>query len=79
LTRERTVYDASGERSDPRHATVEIHGEGGLYIKELISGDDGRTEPSLSGLLGVDADVTALDVTAVEGEEEPFERPEFFR
>lgn len=58
---------------------MEIHGEGGLYIKELISGDEGRTEPSLAGLLGVGAEVTALDVVAVEGEDEPFEREEFFR
>jgi tRNA pseudouridine synthase 10 len=59
--------------------TVEIHGEGGLYVKELISGDDGRTEPSLAGLLGVDVAVTALDVLAVEGEDEPFEDGDFFR
>ncbi|WP_224267979.1 tRNA pseudouridine(54/55) synthase Pus10 [Haloprofundus salinisoli] len=79
LTRTRHVYDASAERVDDRHATVEIHGEGGLYIKELVSGDDGRTEPSLAELLGVSAVVTALDVLAVEGEDEPFERDEFFR
>ncbi|TKX77834.1 tRNA pseudouridine(54/55) synthase Pus10 [Halorubrum sp. SD626R] len=79
LTRERDVYEASADLDDPRHATVEIHGAGGLYIKELISGDEGRTEPSLSGLLGVGADVTALDVVAVEGEGEPFEDEAFFR
>jgi tRNA pseudouridine synthase 10 len=79
LTRTRTVYEAAGELEDPRHATVEIHGEGGLYVKELVSGDEGRTEPSLAGLLGVGATVTALDVLAVEGETEPFERAEFFR
>ena len=81
LTRTRQVYAASGERDadDPRRATVEIHGEGGLYIKELVSGDGGRTDPSLADLLGVDAEVTALDVLAVEGEDEPFEREEFFR
>jgi len=45
---------------------------------KLISGDEGRTEPSLAGLLGVGAEVTALDVVAVEGEDEPFEREEFF-
>ncbi|MEF8812565.1 MAG: tRNA pseudouridine(54/55) synthase Pus10 [Halovenus sp.] len=60
-------------------ATVEIHGEGGLYVKELVSSDDGRTEPSLSGLLGVDATVTALDVLAVEGEDEPFAQGAFLR
>ena len=79
LTRERDVYEASADLVDARHATVEIHGAGGLYIKELVSSDEGRTEPSLAGLLGVGAEVTALDVLAVEGEAEPFEREEFFR
>ena len=79
MTRERDVYDAAAEFVDPRHAVVEIHGAGGLYIKELVSGDEGRTEPSLAGLLGVDATVTALNVLAVEGDDEPFERAAFFR
>ena len=78
LTRTREVYEATGELVDPRHATVEIHGAGGLYIKELVSGDEGRTEPSLAGLLGVDARVTALDVLAVTGEDEPFEDETYF-
>ena len=78
LVRTRTVYDISAERVDATHATVDVHGAGGLYIKELISGDDGRTEPSLAGLLGVTAEVTALDVLAVEGQDEPFEDEEFF-
>jgi len=79
LTRTRDVYEIEGGLDDERHATLELHGEGGLYVKELVSGDDGRTEPSLAGLLGVDAEVTALDVIAVEGESEPFEVEEFFR
>ena len=77
-TRTRAVLSASAERADARHATVDVHGEGGLYIKELISGDEGRTDPNLAGLLGVGATVTALDVLAVEGDEEPFERETFF-
>jgi len=78
-TRRREVYDADGELDDERHATVEVHGEGGLYVKELVSSDEGRTEPSLAGELGVEATVTALDVLRVEGEAESFEQPEFFR
>jgi len=78
-TRTRDVYEASGERRDPRHATVEVHGAGGLYVKELVSGDEDRTEPSLAGLLDTAATVTALDVLAVEGEDEPFEDEDFFR
>jgi tRNA pseudouridine synthase 10 len=72
LDRTRTVYDASGELEDGTHAVVDVHGEGGLYIKELVSGDEGRTRPSLAGLLDVDAEVTALDVLSVEGEDEAF-------
>ena len=75
--RTREVYETSGELVDERHADVEIHGAGGLYVKELVSGDEGRTEPSLAGLLGVEATVTALDVLAVEGEAEPFEQDAF--
>ncbi|WP_081927073.1 tRNA pseudouridine(54/55) synthase Pus10 [Halobellus rufus] len=78
LTRTRAVYEASGELDDDTHATVEIHGAGGLYIKELVSGDEGRTEPSLAGLLGIDAEVTALDVVGVYGEDEPFEDEDYF-
>jgi tRNA pseudouridine synthase 10 len=79
LTRTREVYAVSADLEDPTRATVEIHGAGGLYVKELVSGDDGRTEPSLAGLLGVGARVTALDVLAVTGEDEPFEDEAYFR
>ena len=77
LVRERTVYDVSGATTDDRHATLVVHGAGGLYVKELVSSDEGRTEPSLAGLLGVDCEVTALDVMAVEGEDDPFELDTF--
>ena len=73
LTRVREVYDADGELIEPRRAELTVHGEGGLYVKELVSGDDGRTRPSLAGLLGTESVVTALDVVDVEGEEEPFD------
>jgi len=76
-TRTRTVYEMEGTLEDETGATVEVHGEGGLYIKELIHGDDGRTDPSLAGLLGVPATVTALDVLSVEGEDEDFADDEY--
>jgi len=79
LTRQRTVYEIDGDLHEPTEAEVRLHGEGGLYVKELISSDNGRTEPSLAGLLETDAEVTALDVTGVEGEDEPFELEEYFR
>jgi tRNA pseudouridine synthase 10 len=43
-----------------------VTGEAGLYIKELISGDSGRTKPSLSEILGKSACVSSLDVVQVE-------------
>ena len=46
---------------------IEVVGDAGLYIKELISGDNKRTTPSLTECLGAPARVTALDVINVEG------------
>jgi tRNA pseudouridine synthase 10 len=66
--RVRNVYDAKLVEASGRRARIIIRGEGGLYIKELISGDGGRTCPSLADALKVDAVVVELDVTSV-GEE----------
>ncbi|MFB6295309.1 MAG: tRNA pseudouridine(54/55) synthase Pus10 [Halobacteriales archaeon] len=78
-TRTREVYEIDGDLADGTSATVEIRGEGGLYIKELMHGDGGRTDPSLAGELGVDVAVAALDVTAVEAESERFANPAYLR
>lgn len=43
-------------------AVLEISCEGGTYVKELITGDYGRTIPNLSDLLDVTATVKTLDV-----------------
>jgi tRNA pseudouridine synthase 10 len=77
LIRERTVLAIDGELTDDLTATIDVHGEGGLYIKELISGDDDRTEPSLAGVLGVGSTVRTLDVIDVEGVDEPFLTEEY--
>jgi tRNA pseudouridine synthase 10 len=42
--------------------------QGGTYIKELISGDEGRTSPSLAEILGTDCKCQQLDVIAVYSE-----------
>ena len=73
------MLSVDGRLEDDRTAVVDIHGEGGLYIKELMSGDEGRTEPNLAGVLGVGATVTALDVLDVEGVAEPFLTDEYRR
>jgi tRNA pseudouridine synthase 10 len=51
-------------RVDDRYQ-VDVVGEAGLYIKELVSGDSGRTQPSLAQILGRTARVVSLDVVQV--------------
>ncbi len=41
--------------------------QGGTYVKELISGDEGRTQPSIASILGVSCVCEKLDVTAIYG------------
>ncbi len=79
ITRTREVYQMGGELHTPTKAVVDIHTAGGLYVKELISSDEGRTEPSLAELLEVSATVNKLDVTGVYGESVPFEKDTLFR
>ena len=65
LVRIRRLIDAQATVISPQEVDLVLRGEGGLYIKELVSGDEGRTTPSLSGVLGVSALVTELDVVDV--------------
>ena len=60
--RVKTVYSVSIKKLTEREIEAEIIGEGGLYIKELISGDDGRTTPSFSSILDCQAKCVQLDV-----------------
>jgi tRNA pseudouridine synthase 10 len=57
---------ARAEGQDSRAATLIIQAEAGTYIKELISGDNGRTNPSVSGLLSMKAKCTRLEVTGID-------------
>jgi len=65
LVRVRRLIDAEVKIVSKQEVELVLRGEGGLYIKELVSGDEGRTLPSLSGVLGVVALVTELDVIDV--------------
>ena len=65
--RDRHVIDIEASGVEDDRFSIEVSGEAGLYIKELISGDSGRTDPSLSGIIGRSARVISLDVVHVEG------------
>ncbi|HQC12056.1 MAG TPA: tRNA pseudouridine(54/55) synthase Pus10, partial [Methanoregulaceae archaeon] len=64
--RERRVLDIEFAGEEDDRFVIEVTGEAGLYIKELVSGDDGRTRPSLAEVLGRPARVVTLDVVQVE-------------
>ncbi len=65
LMREKYIYKANVKRLTPKRFELEIRCQGGLYIKELITGDDGRTVPSVAQILGVKAIPIELDVLGV--------------
>jgi tRNA pseudouridine synthase 10 len=64
--RERRVIHIELVQAEDGRLLIDVIGEAGLYIKELISGDNGRTSPSFSELLGREARVENLDVVLVE-------------
>ena len=59
------VLDLSYEIVDDKTFNMRIKTEGGLYIKELISGDEGRSHPNVGEILGVNAICEQLDVIEV--------------
>ncbi|MBN2065947.1 MAG: tRNA pseudouridine(54/55) synthase Pus10 [Candidatus Thermoplasmatota archaeon] len=68
MVREKQIYGCSVESVDGTISILTIEAESGTYIKELVSGDDGRTTPNLSELIGIPCRVTALDVIEIKGE-----------
>ncbi|NPA85653.1 MAG: tRNA pseudouridine(54/55) synthase Pus10 [Crenarchaeota archaeon] len=62
LVRERKVFWVKARRLNSKSFEALIKAQGGLYIKELVSGDGGRTEPSFSSFLGKEARCASLDV-----------------
>ena len=69
LIREKYIYEAHLKRLAPNRAEMKIRCQGGLYIKELVSGDEGRTIPSVASILNVESKPLELDVLKVIMEE----------
>ena len=72
--RRRKVIDIRVEEMKEDEATLIIKAESGTYIKELVTGDGGRTSPSLSHLAGVEMEVKMLDVIEIGDRNEKVER-----
>jgi tRNA pseudouridine synthase 10 len=66
LVRHRKIKKLDATDVNENSATLTIKAEAGTYIKELISGDNGRTNPSIAGLLGTTAICKKLDVGKIE-------------
>jgi tRNA pseudouridine synthase 10 len=60
--REKYIYETKLRRLKPKLVEMRIRCQGGLYIKELITGDEGRTDPSVAGFINAKATPVSLDV-----------------
>lgn len=65
LLRKRTVKSLKWRMKGPKKFFLEVTAEAGLYVKELVSGDGGRTTPSVSEILGNECVLTELDVVKI--------------
>ncbi|XP_052860530.1 putative tRNA pseudouridine synthase Pus10 [Anopheles cruzii] len=68
LKRQRTIYSMRAQacRDNPHAMVIDIVTEAGTYIKELVHGDFGRTQPNLCKMIGMPIDIQALDVMAID-------------
>jgi tRNA pseudouridine synthase 10 len=57
------------KKLSPKKVQMKIRCQGGLYVKELVTGDEGRTVPNVSDILGNRAKPSKLDVLNVLMEE----------
>jgi tRNA pseudouridine synthase 10 len=69
LIREKYIYEVNITRMAPNRIEMKIRCQGGLYIKELITGNQGRTVPSVASIINAEAKPLELDVLNVIMEE----------
>jgi len=65
LTREKYIYEVRIKKLSPKKAEMKTRCQGGLYVKELVTGDEGRTTPNVSEILKNKAKPITLDVLDV--------------
>lgn len=65
LDRERRVRVLAARVLAPQRVELELLCQHGTYVKEWISGDDGRTTPSFASLLGAPGRCDVLDVLEI--------------
>jgi len=65
LERTRIIHSLSFERISAKYLLMNLETEAGTYIKEFVHGDRGRSEPSVSSILGCRCDILQLDVISI--------------
>jgi len=60
--REKHIYEAKIKRLTLNRVEMRVRCQGGLYIKELITGDEGRTDPNVARIVSAKAEPLELDV-----------------
>ena len=63
--RQKKLYYVKAEKLDDKTVRFVIKTQGGLYVKELIHGDEGRTKPNIAEFLGrtpIKIDLTVIEV-----------------
>ena len=65
MIRDRKIYNIDIESIHKKEADLIIETQSGTYIKELITGDNGKTKPNISELIGNHCTVKKLDVIKI--------------
>ncbi len=66
LVRDRVVYWVKAENIEEDSFDLILKTQSGTYVKEFVSGDEGRTTPNFSERLGVQCYVELLDVLEID-------------
>ena len=70
LVRKRRIHWCKAEWISDDSFDLELETDSGTYVKEFVSGDEGRSVPSFSERLGIQCKVETLDVLAIKFEEQ---------
>ncbi|MFH1328923.1 MAG: tRNA pseudouridine(54/55) synthase Pus10 [Candidatus Bathyarchaeota archaeon] len=65
---ERYIYETKIRKMTPKKIEMTIRCQGGLHLKELISGDNGRTDPSVAKILLKNVKCIEMNVLGIQRE-----------
>lgn len=69
LVRDRTIFWVKAENVEDETFDLVMNTQSGTYVKEFVSGDEGRTTPNFSQALGIQCRVEELDVLDIDYQE----------